>query len=159
MTADHADIFATDIDDCRLAFIEQNIKRLRLNSITVFRYNDLQKIVDNTGLFDCVLLDVPCSNTAVLAKRLEVRLRITRQAVRDLAEKQLRLLDKATVLVKPQGKICYSTCSIQPEENSLLIKDFLKANSDFVLEMEKLTLPSADFPDHDGAYAAILIKR
>jgi 16S rRNA (cytosine967-C5)-methyltransferase len=158
-TGDHAEIFATDIDDCKLAFIEQNIKRLKLKSITVFKYSDLQKITDNTGLFDCVLLDVPCSNTAVLAKRPEVRLRITRQAVLNLSKKQLELLKKASALVKPQGKICYSTCSIQREENNLLIRNFLKDNSNFTLESEKLTLPSADFPDHDGSYAAILTKK
>jgi 16S rRNA (cytosine967-C5)-methyltransferase len=159
LTNDHAEIFATDIDDGRLAFIEQNIQRLKLKSITVFKYSDLQKIIDNAGLFDCVLLDVPCSNTACLAKRPEVRLRITKKAIQTLAQKQLALLNKASALIKPQGKICYSTCSIQLEENNLLIRDFLKDNSNFTLESEKLTLPFADFPDHDGSYAAILMKK
>ena len=159
LTGDHAEIFATDIDDCKLVFIEQNIKRLKLKSITAFKYSDLQKIIDKIDLFDCVLLDVPCSNTAVLAKRPEVRLRITSQAVLNLSKKQLELLKKASALVKPQGKICCSTCSIQLEENNLLIENFLKFSPDFLLARELLTLPSADFPDHDGSYAAILTKK
>jgi 16S rRNA (cytosine967-C5)-methyltransferase len=159
LTNDRAKILATDIDETRLAFIEQNIKRLKLKSITVFKYNDLQKILDKIDSFDCVLLDVPCSNTAVLAKRPEVRLRITKKAVQTLAQRQLAILNKAVSLIKGGGKICYSTCSLQPQENNLLIKKFLDTNNDFALERELLTLPSADFPDHDGSYSAILTKK
>ena len=158
-TADRAKIFATDIDEKRLSLIKENIERLKLKSITVFEYNELQKITDKEGLFDCVLLDVPCSNTAVLAKRPEVRLRITKQAIQSLAKKQLDILHKAAALVKSGGKICYSTCSLQLEENNLLVKKFLESSPDFSLEKDLLTLPSADSPDHDGSYAAILIKR
>jgi len=159
LTEDRSQIFATDIDNERLALLEQNIKRLQLKSITVFKYDQLQKIADTFGPFDYCLLDVPCSNTAVLARRAEVRMRITEKAIDSLAEKQFELLQKAGSLLKPGDKICYSTCSLQPQENTLIIKNFLEINRNFVLEQEKLTLPSADFPDHDGSYAAILMKR
>jgi 16S rRNA C967 or C1407 C5-methylase (RsmB/RsmF family) len=59
-------------------------------------------------------------------------------------------------MIKPEGKICYSTCSIQRCENSELIRDFLQKNSDFELEFERLTLPSAQGFDHDGGYVAII---
>jgi 16S rRNA (cytosine967-C5)-methyltransferase len=154
-----AKIFATDIDDSRVGLIEENIERLKLKGVAVFRYDKLEEIVDKTGLFDYVIADVPCSNTGVLAKRVEVRLRISRQAVGGLSKKQFGILEKAAGLVKRGGKVCYSTCSIQGEEDGLLIKDFLKANGEFVLESEKLTLPSPFFPDSDGSYAAILKKK
>ena len=158
ITNDNSKIFATDIDSSKLPLIEQNIKRLNLKSITTFKYNDLQKIVDSFGLFDYILLDVPCSNTAVLARRPEVRLRITEKAIETLASRQLELLQKASSLVNQKGKICYSTCSLQLQENNLLIKKFLDNDKNFLLETEKLTLPSAVFPDHDGSYTAILKK-
>ncbi|MEA3225447.1 MAG: RNA methyltransferase, partial [Planctomycetota bacterium] len=60
---------------------------------------------------------------------------------------------------KPGGGICYSTCSIQKDENSGLIQDFLAENDTFALESEKLILPSADGFDRDGGYTAILIKK
>jgi len=57
----------------------------------------------------------------------------------------------------PKGNfICYSTCSIQKQENSALVKEFLLQNPNFELEFEKLILPSAEPFDHDGGYAAIL---
>jgi 16S rRNA (cytosine967-C5)-methyltransferase len=105
------------------------------------------------------LLDVPCSNTGVLAKRIESRYRIGPEAMRGLAQIQAGLLKTAAGLVKPHGRICYSTCSIQKAENSELVRDFLKENPSFELESEELTLPSADGFDHDGGYTAILVKR
>jgi 16S rRNA (cytosine967-C5)-methyltransferase len=71
---------------------------------------------------------------------------------------QAGLLDRAARMVKPNGKICYSTCSIQRCENSEIIENFLKKNQNFALESQQLTLPEAEGFDHDGGYAAILAK-
>jgi len=156
LTSDKAKIIATDIDTARLERLKENIRRLDLKSISIIKYDQIDGIVKAAGLFDYVLLDVPCSNTGVLAKRPEVRLRITRSAIETLAKKQAELLKKAAQLLKPSGKICYSTCSIQSAENSLLIKEFLRQNKNFSIESENLAFPSADQPDCDGAYIAIL---
>lgn len=158
LTNDKAKIFATDIDSNRLRLVKENINRLKLKSIKIFDYEQLQKICDRAGKFNAVLLDVPCSNTGVLAKRAELRLRITKRAVNRLAETQIQLLQKASELINTNGKICYSTCSIQKQENENLIQNFLERNPAFKLDSEKLTLPSALSPDHDGGYVAILSK-
>lgn len=158
LTNDNAQIFATDIDNKRLELVKESIKRLRLKSIKTFKFDQLQKILYRTGRFDVVLLDVPCSNTGVLAKRVELRYRISKKAVSRLAQTQLKLLETVAELIEKDGRICYSTCSIQGQENNQLIKDFLKKNQNFRLESENLTLPSAQGFDHDGGYVAILIK-
>ncbi len=158
LTNDNAQIFATDINSKRLELVEENIKRLRLKSIKTFKFEQLQNILYKTGKFDAVLLDVPCSNTGVLAKRVELRYRISKRAVSRLAQTQARLLDTAAELIEKNGRICYSTCSIQSQENNQLIKNFLKKNRNFKLESENLTLPSAQGFDYDGGYTAILIK-
>jgi 16S rRNA (cytosine967-C5)-methyltransferase len=108
--------------------------------------------------FDCILLDVPCSNTGVLARRVEARYRINPETIGQLAGLQAELLRTASGLVKPGGKICYSTCSIQKDENSGIIENFLKENKNFTLVSQQLTLPEAEGIDHDGGYAAILAK-
>jgi 16S rRNA (cytosine967-C5)-methyltransferase len=99
---------------------------------------------------------VPCSNTGVLAKRPEVRLRITPKAIAKLTKIQGELLETATAMIKPKGKICYSTCSILKAENSTLVKDSLQKNPRLKLDSELLTLPSAQSPDRDGGYVAII---
>jgi len=155
-TNDKAAIFATDIDKKRLQMVKENADRLELKSITVFAYDKLSEIARDFAPFNAVLLDVPCSNTAVLAKRPEVRYRITKKALKKLTAVQYELLEKAASLIKPNGKICYSTCSIQPDENGTVVSKFLAKNKNFKLEKEKLTLPSAQAPDHDGSYVAVI---
>jgi len=155
LTNDKAKIIATDIDSERLKKARENVTRLGIKSVTVIEY---EKLFENYK-FDAVLLDVPCSNTGVFAKRIEARYRIKPKAVKELAEIQGDLLKTAASMIKPQGKICYSTCSIQMCENSGLVKDFLKKNHGFELEAERLTLPVAQGFDHDGGYAAIIAKR
>ncbi len=147
-TGDSATIIATDIDAERLKKVEENTIRLGIKSVDIVSYEKLPN-----SNFDCVLLDVPCSNTGVLARRIEARYRVTPGAIKKLIKTQSELLGAAAQMIKPHGKICYSTCSIQKDENGNLVRDFLQKNHNFELKSEKLTLPSAG---HDGGYTAIL---
>ncbi|MCP4609481.1 MAG: methyltransferase domain-containing protein [Planctomycetes bacterium] len=151
ITGDSATIIATDIDAERLKKIEENTTRLGIKSVEVIPYEQLQN-----SKFDCILLDVPCSNTGVLARRVEARHRITPDAIKKLIKTQSDLLNTAASMLNPHGIICYSTCSIQKDENSSLIKGFRQNNPNFILKSEKLTLPSTEKFDCDGGYTAIL---
>ena len=150
-TGDSATIIATDIDAERLKKVKENTTRLGIKSVEVVPYEEL-----TNSNFDCVLLDVPCSNTGVLARRIEARYRVTPGAIKKLIKTQSELLGAAAQMIKPHGKICYSTCSIQKDENSNLVREFLQKNRNFELKSEKLILPSAEGFDHDGGYIAIL---
>ena len=155
LTADKAKIIATDIDSRRLEKVKENTARLGINSVKIVAYQELEQKAAEIGLFDAVLLDVPCSNTAVLSKRPEARYRTEPGIITKLTKTQDGLLDTAAAMIKPKGKICYSTCSIQQCENSRLVRAFLQKNN-FKLESESLTLPSAENFDHDGGYVAII---
>ena len=180
MTDDSAEIIATDADSERLKKVKQNIARLRITSVTVLenselsdnsKFNILNSKLSEPDPFDAVLLDVPCSNTGVLARRVEARYRLNPAAIRDLTATQSQLLRRAAPMLRTGGKICYSTCSIQKAENSDLIRTFLQENHCFELESQEMILPfaagsDADSPaekksstfDHDGGYVAILIR-
>jgi 16S rRNA (cytosine967-C5)-methyltransferase len=154
-TGGHAKIIATDIDANRLKMVGENITRLGLaDNIKTVEYSDVEK----QGGFDCVLIDAPCSNTGVLSRRPEVRHRITENDIKELAGTQMSLLSKAAGMLKPKGIICYSTCSIQPEEDGLLVRGFIKETPGFELEYENIILPSAEPFDHDGGYSAVIIS-
>jgi len=181
ITAGSAEITATDADSERLKKVKQNITRLGIASVTVLenaqlfevsKFKILNSKFSGLGPFDAVLLDAPCSNTGVLAKRIEARYRLNPTAIQELTITQSKLLSTAASMTGPRGKICYSTCSIQKAENNELVADFLRRNPDFELDSETLILPSAEIPaqdpyrkagpagfDHDGAYVAILIRR
>jgi 16S rRNA (cytosine967-C5)-methyltransferase len=157
LTGDKGVIIATDIDSSRLGRIGENIRRLGITSVKILSYEDFLKEAGRAGA-DAVLLDVPCSNTGVLAKRPEVRLRLDKKRLEEIVKIQIELLEFASPLVKKGGKICYSTCSILNQENSDVVNNFINKKRGFVLEQEKLILPCAGTWDFDGGYAAILVK-
>ncbi len=162
LTGDKAKIIATDIDGQRLKKVRESITRLGIKSVTITEYEKLfknSKFSILNSQFDVVLLDVPCSNTGVLAKRPEVRLRIRPQTIEKLTKIQGGLLEYAASAIKPKGQICYSTCSIQRCENNDVVDTFVKQHPDFLLEKENLLLPSADACDFDGGYVAIIVKK
>jgi 16S rRNA (cytosine967-C5)-methyltransferase len=69
------------------------------------------------GAFDVVVVDAPCSNTGVLARRPEAKRRYTRAVAASLARLQAELLTAAAALVRPDGRLLYATCSLTPAEN------------------------------------------
>ncbi|MBN2269406.1 MAG: methyltransferase domain-containing protein [Sedimentisphaerales bacterium] len=171
LTGDSAHIVATDVNRDRLRRIEENATRLGIASIEIVGYEDIDVRLAALAPFDSVLLDVPCSNTGVLAKRVEARYRLKPAVIEHFAATQSRLLGTAASMLKPNGKICYSTCSILRMENSEVIREFLRRNDGLRLELEELILPTAgtciqspsceksfDEFDHDGGYVAIITR-
>lgn len=160
LTDDKAKIVATDTDSRRLKMVKENTTRLGISSVSIIAYENLKEAAAEIGPFDCVLLDVPCSNTGVLAKRIEARYRIQPKSITELTKIQSKLLSAAAKMIKTGGKICYSTCSIQKCENSKLVKDFIQKNRGLKLKSELLILPSAcPGRDCDGGYIAIIVGR
>jgi 16S rRNA (cytosine967-C5)-methyltransferase len=155
-TRDSARVFATDINPERLDRVRENIARLGLTSAAIIPYAQLEE--GHAGSSDAILLDAPCSNTGVLARRVEARYRLRRKTVQELAATQKALLAKAAGLVKPGGRICYSTCSIQHQENQD-VREFLTESNQFELVHEELLLPTVEPFDHDGAYVALLTRK
>jgi 16S rRNA (cytosine967-C5)-methyltransferase len=155
-------ILASDADAKRLSKVRENAKRMGLESIEIVPASRLEQTVRKEKRLDAIVLDVPCSNTGVLARRVEARWRWKPDVVENLYKIQQKLLQKAADLARPKTKILYSTCSIQPEENSEQIQAFLTRQNRFKLLTEKLSLPTvktADAFDHDGGYVAVLQSR
>ncbi len=103
--------------------------------------------------FDAVLLDVPCSNTGVVRRRPDVRWHFSPAGRDELAAQQALMLAAGARLVRPGGRLVYSTCSLEPEENTVVVQGFLGANREYSLERERLLEPG---DTHDGAYAALI---
>jgi 16S rRNA (cytosine967-C5)-methyltransferase len=105
-------------------------------------------------LFDRILVDAPCSNTGVMRRRVDLRWRVRPAEFARLCKIQRALLRQAVPQLKPGGVLVYSTCSLEPEENSEVVKRFLAEHTDFKLEVEQELLPFTDAVD--GAYVAKL---
>lgn len=152
---DDGEILATDRDAERLFRIDDNAKRLGLRSIRS-RFINEDPTTLPTGLFDHILLDVPCSNTGVLHRRAEARWRLEPRALFDLPLEQSALLTAAWSRLRPGGTLLYSTCSIEPEENERIVEAFAAHQGDLTVRAQASFLPS----EHgDGGFQALLEKR
>lgn len=163
-----AAVVAADVDAARLARVRENCARLGLTKVTPLLLEDgregerLREWLAERGrdAFDAVLLDVPCSNTGVIARRPEARLGLTRGKLEALNALQLRLLRAAAGVMRPGGRLVYSTCSIEAEENDSLLDHFTAAEPAWQAQRDHgLTLPQwgpqpADW--RDGGYVSVL---
>lgn len=147
-------VIATDIRPERLQLIDQNRIRLGADIVqTRLIGEDGSNLPD--GLFDAILVDVPCSNTGVLGKRPEARWRITAAGITELNRIQERLLSVALDRLVPGGRLVYSTCSIEPEENHELVARVLARHAEIRLDHQEMLLPGAPT---DGGYQALLLR-
>lgn len=159
---DNGTILASDGDPTRLQKVRQNVERMRLNAIEVISPNDIEQKIQKLDALDAIILDVPCSNTGVLARRVEARWRLQKNNLSGLLKTQMQLLTQAAVSCRSKTALVYSTCSIQPAENQQQIQQFLAQHPQFMLLKEKLTLPALKTDtlfDHDGGYVAILTRK
>lgn len=131
-------ILSVDIFSERIALIAENVTNYGAEIVKVQRA-DVAK--ERFKLVDAVLLDVPCSGTGVLAKRADLRWRRTEEELGVFVRQQDELLDAAANMVKRGGRLVYSTCSIEPEENMERIEYFLKEYDNFKLESLEDYLP------------------
>ena len=157
---DRGEVIACDVDEVRLARVRENAARLGLTCIHTSPLPSGVKVA-SLGLFDAAFLDVPCSNTGVIARRPEARLGLTTEKVESLVRIQKDLIQTATHQVRPGGRLIYSTCSLEPTENQELVEWFLTEQPDWHLETQQTTLPAwgphlSDW--RDGGYAALLVK-
>jgi 16S rRNA (cytosine967-C5)-methyltransferase len=91
--------------------------------------------------FDRILVDAPCSGTGTLRRNPEIRWRISPADIQDLSRRQTQLLSQAAQVVKPGGRLIYSTCSVEPDENEAVVQKFLENNETFT--MGRLSLDSS----------------
>ncbi len=149
-------LVAQEVNPRRLARLRQNLARLRLASIEV-----VQTISQSSNppiiQFDRVLVDAPCSNTGVLRRRPDARWRWDADHLVQLVGLQAQILDAAAAFVAPGGRLVYSTCSNEPEENSEQVAAFIARHPEFAEVARRESVPFDT--DHDGAFACALERR
>ncbi|WP_347274370.1 16S rRNA (cytosine(967)-C(5))-methyltransferase RsmB [Candidatus Kuenenia sp.] len=150
-------IYALDISLKRLYRVKENCQRLGTKNITIICGDASEGKIPFRCKFDRVLADVPCSNTGVLSRRVEARWRITEKNIKQLAALQYSLLKTGSTMLKQDGILVYSTCSIEPEENQEVVQKFLKNEPQFCLDKEDCYFPEIN--KGDGGYMARIRKK
>ncbi len=137
-------VIAVDLPD-RIGLVAEAAKRLGLANVDCVAGDGAT--VAFREPFDAILVDAPCSNTGVLARRPDVRWRLREKDIAGAVAIQHRLLANAARLLAPGGRIVYSTCSLEPEENRVDLPGFRVVK-------EELTLPT---DRRSGGFQALLV--
>ena len=147
-------LVAQEVNPKRLVRLKENLARLRLDSVEV-----TQSVASIGGrtVFDRVLVDAPCSNTGVLRRRPDARWRWSVDHLKQLVGLQAQILDAAAAHVAPGGRLVYSTCSNEPEENGEQVAAFLARHEDFTEVERRESVPFET--GHDGAFACAMERR
>lgn len=155
-------VVAMDIDDERLARVNQNLLRLNLKARVICGDAREPQKWWQEEQFDRILLDAPCSATGVIRRHPDIKWLRRAQDIEQLAKLQAEILDAMWGQLKTGGTLVYATCSVMPQENADQISAFLARTADAKLEPYDQTsigrqiLPGQD--NMDGFYYAVLNK-
>lgn len=160
---------ALDISEKRLEKVKENLVRLKLGKNVEFIAADAcdtDKFL-NKKLFDKILIDAPCSGTGVIRRHPDIKLLRRKSDLFSFQAQQKKLLQSLWAILKSGGLLLYTTCSIMPEENEVVMEEFLLNNFD--ASSKEIQLPIGlkqkhgwqCFPQingHDGFYYCLLQK-
>jgi 16S rRNA (cytosine967-C5)-methyltransferase len=157
-------IVAMDLPGPRIDRLKENLGRITGVDVALVQGDVLvpgRKLLEEHKLpteFPAVLIDVPCSNTGVMSHRVDVRWRLQENDFQKHSRQQLAMLSTVSMRVAPGGRLVYSTCSLEPEENEHVVGLFLEKNgARFVLEKTAAAQPWVN--GHDGASAFLLRRK
>lgn len=130
-----------DIHEHKLKLVKNYATRMKLSNKIKTKAVDARKASTyfSEGQFDKILVDAPCSGLGLLRRKPEIRYLKTMDDIKNLAKIQLKILNSVALLLKKNGELVYSTCSITVEENEAVIAEFLKQNPKF--EIQAINLP------------------
>lgn len=141
------DIFAGDISIERLKKVPQLIRRLQLSDLN---YICMDARTYPLPKAERILLDVPCSGTGVMGKRVDARWRLEEKHISKFAGLQSGILNNASQALKPGGIFIYSTCTLEPEENWGIIENFLETHPDFSIITQPGWIPEQMMDQHNA---------
>ena len=148
-------VIALELYEHRAALIEATARRLGLENIEVRCQDAVEQIDELVGKADLVLADVPCSGLGVIRRKPEMKYR-DEFDFDELVEIQKSILETGSSYLKPGGRLIYSTCTINPRENELMVKDFLERHEEVISEKEVKLSPFDN--GYDGFYMNKLKK-
>jgi len=133
-------LIAGDLRQTRLSSLRRICDIHGIQSPNLVRFDAGVELPFGPGTFDSVLVDAPCSGTGTIRHNPEIRYRLAPSDIPELTAKQRSILSNASKLVKSGGRLFYSTCSLEKEENEQVVSWFLSQTSDFGLHTSPFQL-------------------
>ena len=161
------EINSYDNDKKRIQIPIKYIKKFNIKNV---KYYNLDLSKDQIKPYDIGLIDVPCTGTGVLSKRVDLRWRRKPEDLKEMTLIQSSIINNVSKYIKDDGVLVYSSCSIEKEENWEIVYNFLNSNTDFKLDNADKFIPKKYVDKNgclsilpssnglDGVFAARLIK-
>jgi 16S rRNA (cytosine967-C5)-methyltransferase len=130
MSGDRAEIVAIDVRDARVQLLRETVSASGARNIRVLQA-DLEAGLPFAAEFDVVFVDAPCSGLGTVRRDPDIRWRRVEADLTQFARAQLNMIHHAADAVRPGGRLIYSTCSSEREENEVVVATFLAANANF----------------------------
>jgi len=153
-----AEVTALDRDPRRLARVEDTRSRLDLSNLKLVASDSTSALAEDAS-FDAVFIDAPCSNTGTLGAHPGARWRFGPKSMKELVGIQTELIRDGAKHVRPGGRMVWSTCSLEPEENGQLVKRFLEEHPEWAEGESHEFLPDLERGPTDGGFAALLTRK
>lgn len=147
-------LFSCDIYESRTDLIKEGAERLGLDCIKPF-VNDASQFNENFPKSDRVLCDVPCSGMGIISKKPEIKYKKL-DDIKELLPIQRKILETASKYVKNGGRLVYSTCSVNPNENRKICDAFLKEHPEFT---SVKALPHIERTVDEGDYLTLMMHK
>lgn len=122
-------VVAADRHAHRLRAMQKQFERLHLEKVRIVEL-DAERPLPFAQKFDRILVDAPCSGTGTLARHPEIRWRLRLEQLAEFHRLQVAVLSSAVDALAPGGRLVYSTCSLEPEENELVVREVLRERRD-----------------------------
>ncbi len=153
--ANDGQVIARDLTDAKVAIIQANIQRTGADNVTAQRWDATEFDPDSENKFDVVIADLPCSGLGIIRKKPDIKYNQTEESLQELVKLQSDILDNVCKYVKAGGTLCYSTCTINKDENENQVENFLGSHSQFSVVEQVQLLPDEN---HDGVYICVMKK-
>src|SRR5262249_23909835 len=147
-------IVATDLRGRRVDLLKRTIDIHGATCVRLARA-DVSGVLPFAPVFDCVLLDAPCSGLGTLRRDPDIRWRRTQTDIDPLTVTQSQMLNRVADVVVPGGRLVYATCSGEPEENEDIVNSFLAARSKFALAPERIPSTLSSFMTPSGHFRTL----
>ncbi|MBO6283941.1 MAG: 16S rRNA (cytosine(967)-C(5))-methyltransferase RsmB, partial [Pseudobutyrivibrio sp.] len=148
-------VLARDLTEAKVALINENIQRTGATNVKAEQYDATVFDESSENKYDVVMADLPCSGLGIIRKKPDIKYNQTEESLAELVNLQARILENAARYVKAGGTLCYSTCTINKDENENQVENFLSSHKEFTIKNCEQLLPDKN---HDGFFICVMKK-
>ena len=148
-------VLARDLTEAKVALINENIQRTGATNVKAEQYDATVFDESSENKYDVVIADLPCSGLGIIRKKPDIKYNQTKESLAELVNLQARILENAARYVKAGGTLCYSTCTINKDENENQVENFLSSHKEFTIKNCEQLLPDKN---HDGFFICVMKK-